>query len=288
MNPATPIPAPSAPRTRYPRLRSLGRWAMRAAATLLAALAGAWIGGRAQLFLFESPYFQARDIHIEGIEGEAAAALSAQLESIAAENSLFLLSPERLRARLLSAPGLRDIEVRRKFPNRLEITARERHPAAILLASRTALLDLDLHVIAFLEPEEFLNSPLPILTAEPEPVLRLGETVQDGRIAGAWRAVSILQRRAPQIAARLSQTHCDAAGGLTLFFEGGAEVRLGVRPLRETLPVLEALWLAETELRNVEYVDLRNRNQAVLKLQANAAPQAPARNIARVVDGENH
>ncbi len=245
--------------------RRLTALAGRLALLLALGLCAAWVFLRAREFLYESNYFIVRKIEIEGGSPEVQARIRSALELEDGPVNLLATSLEVLREKALSIPDVKDVSIRRQLPDTLLVTAEERFPVAILVGEKSYLLDTDLVAMGAIEADEFLVSPLPILTAEPPPLVELGKRIQDPRIARSWEVLSALQKKSPEIATDLSETHIDPDGNVTLHFNGGTEIHLGQRLPSRVLPVLDAFWSETEGLQDIEYAELQYQNQVAFK-----------------------
>lgn len=220
---------------------------------------------RGRSFLLQSTFFAVQWIEIEGVGKSVESKIRACLEEEEDFQNLLLLSSRETRETLLKIPELREVSVRKQFPDTLWVTASERRPILILVGEINYLVDRDFVAMGEIEGEEFLNSPLPLISAEPLPGIVVGREVSDAGLRRAWIMVSELRAKAPDVALRLGETHYDAEGNVTLYFEGGAELRLGQRTPSQVLPVLEALWRETQGFSGIEYAELGYRNQVAFR-----------------------
>ena len=92
----------------------------------------------------QHPYFSISAIDIDLDVG----ALFSQEEIIAWSGithgmNLWTVDPEQVRARLLTYQGIRDVEVRREFPQRVVVQVQTRHPIAVVAHPSLTYLDKD-------------------------------------------------------------------------------------------------------------------------------------------------
>lgn len=95
-------------------------------------------------YIQQHPYFAITTIDVE-LEAET---LFSQEEIIAWSGitpgmNLWMVDPERARTRLLTYQGIRDVEVRREFPQRIIIQVQTRQPIAIVAHPAPTYLDRD-------------------------------------------------------------------------------------------------------------------------------------------------
>lgn len=230
-------------------------------------------------FLYESSYFQIRHIVIDGVGPDATAEIRSRLKTQDEADNLLDTSPRAIRESLLEIPVIRDISVRRHLPDTLEIQARERFPMAVLVGENNYLLDSELVVMGTLEGKDFIDSRLPLITVEAPPPVKLGKRIDDDRVRRAWDIVSELRKKSPEIAMRISETHVDREGDITLQFEGGTEVQLGRRAPAQVLPVLEAFYRHTDGMKNLEYAELEYRDQVAFKRRGDPPPGSSSPNL---------
>lgn len=235
---------------------------------------------RGRSFLLQSTFFAVQCIEIEGVGKNVEARIQTLLEEEEDFQNLLLLSTRDMRQALLKIPELREVTVRKQFPDTLLVTGSERRPILILVGEVNHLIDRDFVAMGEIEGEAFLNSPLPLISAEPMPAVVPGNMVADEGLRRAWVVVSELRAKAPDVALRLGETHYDAEGNVTLFFEGGAELRLGQRTPSQVLPVLEAFWRETQGFSGIEYAELGYRNQVAFRRRPELTTQPVAHNTA--------
>jgi cell division septal protein FtsQ len=242
-------------------------------------LAAVLVVVRGRSFLLQSTFFAVQWIEIEGVGKNVEAKMRTLLEEEDFQN-LLLLSSRETRLRLLDIPEVREVAVRKQFPDTLLVMAAERRPILILVGEVNHLVDRDFVAMGEIEGEAFLNSPLPLISAEPMPAIVPGRVVADEGLRRAWIVVSELRAKAPDVALRLGETHYDAEGNVTLFFEGGAELRLGQRTPSQVLPVLDAFWRETQGFSGIEYAELGYRNQVAFRRRPELTTQPVARSTA--------
>ena len=84
------------------------------------------------------PYFAVREVAVEGTSDPVTVTAWAGIEK---GKSLWSIDPERSVFRLLAHPRIRIAEVRREFPDRVEIIIEERRPLAVLMVEAPLFLD---------------------------------------------------------------------------------------------------------------------------------------------------
>jgi cell division septal protein FtsQ len=95
-------------------------------------------------YMQQHPYFSLTTIDVELDAGS----LFSQEEittwsGIAQGTNLWMVNPEQIRTRLLTYQGIRDVDVRREFPQRVVIQVQTRHPVAVIAYPSLTYLDKD-------------------------------------------------------------------------------------------------------------------------------------------------
>jgi len=229
---------------------------------------GAILGGRALRRACEtSPRFAIRDILVEGTRRLDPETLAAQAGVRSGEN-LIRLKPALAEARVSTNPWIATVDVRRRFPSRVEIHVTEREPVALVSTGDWCGVDatgavLPLDAIA----ERF---DLPILTGCGPASALDAERLRRG---GAFLA--LVGRERPYLLRDISEIDLSNPVDLVAFtLHSGTAVRFGAEGWGEKLarlvPVLEDLSGVE---RMPVTIDLRFAGQAVVRFQEAAEPK---------------
>lgn len=238
--------------------RRLRKNLFRARTVLLVALVLVVAGGvvlSLRFYRFSSPLFQVKEIVFQGnlhlSEGELK-----NIAGISGNEDLVTLSARALSAKLLQSPWIKDVSVRKEFPNRILIRLAETSPFAILeTKGRTFLID---ERGRMLEEMKGVVPFLPIINADPSrnrenfmEALSLGKVIKDKKIAAERNRVEIIADKGPE--------------ALSLVLDN-VVIKVGLGDYEQKLNRLFAL---EEEIRKraipVDYVDLRFANRVVVK-----------------------
>lgn len=164
--------------------------------------------------LERSEFFQVTNIRIEGAQRVTKNQIL-ELSGVDIHTNLLALDLDEVKALVESHEWVESAEIDRNWPNRLQITIRERVPVA-LVSLKEGLHYVDRQGVAFakvLPPEELDYPVITGLSREQWPSVvsgsPLGEALQFIRAAG--RGSTVLPGQS------LSEIHLDANGSLTLF-----------------------------------------------------------------------
>ncbi|MBM4256329.1 MAG: FtsQ-type POTRA domain-containing protein [Deltaproteobacteria bacterium] len=128
-----------------PKVPTKKRWYVLALLTLLTVSVYAPHGWRVlSHYIQQHPYFAITTIDVELDAG----ALFSQEEIISWSGieqgmNLWTVDPEEIRSRLLTYQGIRDVDVRREFPQRVVLQVQTRHPIAVVVSPSLTYLDKD-------------------------------------------------------------------------------------------------------------------------------------------------
>ncbi len=178
-------------------------------------------------YIQQHPYFAISDIDVELEPG----ALFSPEEIVAWSGvtrgmNLWTVASEQVSARLLAVPGIRDVEVRREFPQRVVFQVRSRHPLAVVAQPSVTYLDKD--GVWFTAQTQKKELDLPYVTGFSKEAL---DTVAAG--TALVGTVALLSLAAKLWADPLSEIRWDQKDGYTVFF---ARRHITVRLGWETAP----------------------------------------------------
>ena len=200
----------------------------------------------ARQWLVTTPYFSLRDVRIEGASHRTRARYQ-EIGGLAAGQNILALDLAAARQKLLGEPWVEEATLVRRLPSRVDVTLREREPAAVLALEVPYLVSASGHVFKPVEPEELVDRP--VVTGLTTEVL--------GDPAGRGRE---LLRRALDLAAEyergpladsmpLEEIHIERSGELVLRVGAqGVALELGQGHYRHKLDVAAKV-LAEVERR---------------------------------------
>jgi len=253
--PRQPVPRDPVSRARFyaERLPGLSRVPWLA----LLFLAGA--GGAFAHFVATSDYFRVKEWRVEGVErlSREETLRLAQLDGDA-EPHILRYDADEAKRQLEQNPLVHVAEVRRAYPDRLEVVVRERTEAALLVAdSGSFLVDADGVVFCSAGGEELLDEKLPILSLRDGTALQAGAKLPDDARDALFLYAETLARSDSRLSRDLAEVHWDSETGIVLTMRGGARLLCGRMPPAETLPRGEALARKLDGFGAAETADLR-------------------------------
>jgi len=178
-------------------------------------------------YIQQHPYFAISDIDVNLDAG----ALFSPEEIIAWSGvtpgmNLWTVDPEEVSARLLASPGIRDVEVRREFPQRVVLEVQTRHPIAVIAQPSLTYLDKD--GVWFTAQAQRQELDLPYVTG-----LSADELATAAARTALTGTVSLLSLAANLWAEPLSEVRWDPKAGYSMFL---ARRHLTIRLGWETAP----------------------------------------------------
>ncbi|MFN8624705.1 MAG: FtsQ-type POTRA domain-containing protein [Candidatus Binatia bacterium] len=257
--------------------RAVGRWLSRARLSVLAALCGSglaaalWYGvpGTVQLVRGHA-YFALSRIELEGNRRLSRHEIL-HWAGLNAHASIWDARPDLLKVRLLSHPWIRNVWVRREFPNRLSIGVEERRPVAIVRLSELNYVDRGGYVLGPLRTDD--SPDFPLITGLDNP--KTADFVSVG-VHRALRFLRLCERFHGFDA--ISEVRVDRDRGLTVFsLRRPVAMVLGWGGWREKLSrAARVLAVWEGQMNRVAAVDVSFRGMAVVKVHEESRP-APVR-----------
>jgi cell division protein FtsQ len=239
----------------------LRQWFPVAAALLAFLLLGAG-GAAAYSWLGRSDIFSVRVVdmnpcvHVKGDE------ISGILKGVARGN-IWSLSKEEIGRRILSHPFVREVVVRKAFPDKLVVSIEEREPVAMV--NLDALYYVDEQGTIFKRLTAYDAKNLPILTGFSRDDLASGDPVT---IRNLKRTIDLLRHaEATTLNRNISEVHFDAQDGYTLVTRDfGLQLKIGTMDFGEAMRrVEEAIPKLANLGREKKVVDLKTAGRIFVR-----------------------
>jgi cell division protein FtsQ len=265
------------------RRRRVRRSLRAAGALLLAGTVLAAIGFAGALgvgWLTTAPAFAVAHVDIVGARRLAKATVLAAA-GIEPGANLFAIEPDAVEHRVAALGGLRSVHVVRRLPNRVTLTLEEREPYALVNPAgpgKTAgLFWIDAEGRLVGPARRPGPPPLPVLSGVELPAPGPSASISDHLRVGL-ALLRAIQRTGDRAAGWISEIEIGRTEGPVLYTIDGTVVRVGPRAWGERLGRLEGV-LEDLEARGerAESIDLRFRDQVVLRPRSAPAPVPAAR-----------
>jgi len=189
---------------------------------MLWAAPSGWSGLRH--YVYHHPYFAMTDIAIEA-EAPFSPEEILTWSGLTRGMSVWAIDSQQVETQLLTVSGIRAVQVRREFPQRVAIHVQTRRPVAVIAHSTVTYLDDS--GVWFTPPNRHPELDLPYVTGLTE--MALDSTAARAALVGVLPLLSL----STVWAEPLSEIHWDQKRGYTLFLE---RRRLTIRLGWETAP----------------------------------------------------
>jgi cell division septal protein FtsQ len=177
--------------------------------------------------------------------------------------------------------GIRSVQVTRRLPNRVTLVLEEREPYALVnpaspgRPSGLYWIDAEGQLVGLARRPE--PPPLPVLSGVEVPAPGPLAPIPD-RLRVGLAVLRAIQRAGDRAAGRISEIEVGRLEGPVLHTLDGTMVRMGPEPWDERLGRLEGvLDDLETRRERADSIDLRFRDQVVLRLRSTPPPLAAGR-----------
>jgi cell division protein FtsQ len=226
-------------RGRFPLRQSLPV----AAALLVLLLVGA-AGASVYSWLGRSDIFSVRVVDMNACEHVSGDEIAGTLKGVAGGN-IWSLSKEQIGRRLLSHPYVREVVVRKAFPDKLVLRIGEREPVAMINLDALYYVDADGTIFKRLTAYDAKDKPIltgfsrdDLAAKDPVTIRNLKKTIELLRVAESG-----------SLSRNISEVHFDAQDGYTLVTRDfGLQLKIGLmdfseamRRVEEAMPKLASL-----------------------------------------------
>jgi cell division protein FtsQ len=199
-----------------------------------------FIGHQTYVFVLEDPFFQVREIELEGyrsLKKETLLSLTPMDEM----SNIFTVSLKVVAKPMESHPWIEDVMVRKVFPNKISIRIKERKPQAILQLEK--LYYIDTKGVIFSPADDRGGYNYPLLTGLTRPALDREPSESKRLITQALELLNLVEKEKVPPLTEISEIHMERTSGICCFTQGeGVEVRMGWDDFGEKLRRLSIIW----------------------------------------------
>lgn len=192
------------------------------------------------------------------------------LAAIPAGTKLFGVDLAAVQSRLRQNPYLRTVIARREIPGEIVLAVEERMPIAAILQNPPVFVDADGTVLPAVTSE--VSFDLPLLTGVVGSPAA-GKRLADSTVQEALLILTMARRISDEAYRWVSEVHVERGKEIVVYTaEGGVPVVFGRGETAEKMAKFEAFWSAivpQRDVRQLQYVDLRFRNQVVARWAQN-------------------
>jgi len=213
---------------------SIRQWLPVAAAVLVLLLLGAG-GAAAYSWLGHSAIFSLRLVDMNPCDHVSGDEITGILKGVGKRN-IWVLSKEEIGRRVLSHPYVRQVAVRKAFPDKLVVRIEEREPVAMI--NLDALYYVDEQGSIFKRLTAYDAKNFPILTGFSRDDLMAKDPVT---IRNLKRTIDLLRHAdAGSLNRNISEVHYDAQDGFTLVTrDHGLQLKIGTMEFSEAMQRVE-------------------------------------------------
>lgn len=155
-------------------------------------------------------------------------------------------------------PEYKDVLVRRVLPDRIEVELRRRTPVAQVLLSRYVQIDKDRVVLPGSASSPFKNLTIIEGSVSPRGGLYVGSILADEGTKKAVQISELIKRTKILRQRSLTRISVTDPRNLSLYLDGGVEIRMGDSHYVERLKILDqTLKTVDLDSQKIEYIDLR-------------------------------
>jgi cell division septal protein FtsQ len=183
-----------------------------------------------------------------------------------ASNKKIKINIQKLAEQIMSFDYVKGVSITKRLPSILNITIEERKPIAFIYGRGLNLIDNQ----GFLLPiQGYIKSwDLPLISGIKN-LGKLGDKTSLTRVRVALEMITYLEQENPLVASMISEINLSAETYMELFLiEGGTKVRINDNSFYKEIYALKNFmvkYINITELKRIEYIDLRFRDQLIIK-----------------------
>ncbi len=207
-----------------------------------------FIGHWVYTHLLEDPYFQVREV---GVEGGRKIAKETLLSATVIEGmpNLFSLNLKEVVKRLESHPWIDEVRVRKVFPNKILVHIEERRPMAIIQLGELYYIDTKGEIFTPLGEKDEYNYP--VLTGLNSRVLEKDPVDSKRMIMKALELIRLVGQEKIFPLEEISEIHMEKHFGIRCFTKAeGVEIKMGWDDFGEKLKRMSLIW---SDLRKKGY-----------------------------------
>ncbi len=211
------------------------------------------------------PIFKVSEAQITGLFYLEKDYLDSQLEDIKGENIIFL-NKKRIEESFLANSYIKEIDISRKFPNKILVTVKERAPVALLVTTDGFIQVSDDSVFL-----DIRQSPgdynLPLITGiELYAIPGVGKKIEDSVLEEALKIISgsnrILTGKIAEINIDNERIIAYTRNGITVLLGGAEDIDNKLKILEGIMDDIVDVTISVSE---IEHIDLRFKDTYVIK-----------------------
>lgn len=215
--------------------------------------------------IFYLPFFKVSDAQISGLFYLEKDALDVQLEEIKGQNFVFL-NKNDIKETFLANSYVKEVEISRKFPNKIMVTIKERAPVAFLVTT-DGFIQVSEDSI-FLDIKQSPGSyNLPLITGvELYAIPGVGKKIESPALEEALKIVSgsskMLMGKIAELNVDNERIIAYTRNGITILLGGAEDIENKLKILEG---ILESIVDVTIPVSEIEHIDLRFKGTYVIK-----------------------
>jgi cell division protein FtsQ len=221
----------------------------------------------AALFLFfrQAEALKIHDVTITGNPAHVNQEGILRLSGIQKGENIFFVDLSKVQKNILRHPWVAAVQVRRDFPDQIQIHVIEHQVAAVLAAQELYLVDDQGMIFKKMEPGDAAD--FPVMTGLSRDWLEKFPHVMRGRVRACFETLTFLQGQEFYQSQDILEIHCDEVLGYTVFAgDDSLEVFYGKGDVALKQAKLEKFKLSKQyDERNLRRLDLDSKNRVIAR-----------------------
>jgi cell division protein FtsQ len=238
------------------------RWVVRALGVVAGSLLVLGVQAAGVAWFLTADHFGVSVVEVRGTSRVSPDRVLAAADIVTGTN-FWRLDGAAVTARIEALPEIRRAELIREFPNRVVIVVEERRPFTLVHGARLHWIDEEGRVLG--EEPAAVASPAPVISGLSEEEVAAMRTRPSAKARAAIALIRALLRSGSPLASQISEIDMSRRDGPILYTVGGIEVRIGDEDWEQRLARLEGLLAQVSSQSTVIAIDLRYRDQVILK-----------------------
>ena len=180
------------------------------------------------------------------------------------------INPEQIAQDLMSLYYIKGVSIKDRPPRKINITLEERRPIAFIYGAGLNLIDEEGYLMPV--PKAKIVWDLPLISGIKQKLGTLGKPANASQVYKALELIANLEMENPLLLGFISEINMHHDNYIELrLVRGGAKIRINTGVFQKELFVLKNYlvnYIDWADLHKIEYIDLRFKNQLVVKYRA--------------------
>lgn len=182
--------------------------------------------------------------------------------------NIFAINPEEIKKKIKTISNVHDAYVVKRLPDVIEIYLKERRPYAIAYARQIYVVDEEGYLIDSIDKSSTYIPDLPIISGLKEEDIQASIHKPHDSLNLGLEILEAVVNSGRNMADKISEINISDSANPVLITHKGIEIILGLNNLKEKLSRLHGvLFELEKKGGNVDYIDMRFKDQVVIKMK---------------------